>query len=168
MLTGSSENAWSCSWHQERSLLCAEGPFVSRMGLAWQCFCTTQNLLPCTVADAGLLENEIIILAVAMISWSLKLRWGWGKVFPDYGKCNWFKLLHDCKFWYVRGVFVVIWHKEQSSSIRHKMLCLTVFEVLDSDTCVKYSGGEVGYRSLGAMSFKGRSPVWIPPPYFAL
>lgn len=38
------------------------------MPLAWQCVCTTQNLLPGTVAGAGLLENEIILLAVAMIS----------------------------------------------------------------------------------------------------
>lgn len=35
---------------------------------AWQCVCRAQKLLPCTVADAGLLESEIIVLAVAMIS----------------------------------------------------------------------------------------------------
>lgn len=33
-----------------------------------ECVCTTQNLLSCTVADAGLLENEMKILVVAMIS----------------------------------------------------------------------------------------------------
>lgn len=94
--------------------------------------------------------------------WSLKLRWRWGKVFSGYGKCNWFKLLHDCKFWYVQGIFVVILHKEQSSSIRHKILYLVVFEVLDSDTSVKYIGWEVGCRSVGAMSFKAEALCRFP------
>lgn len=34
-------------------------------------------------------------------------------------------------------VSVVILHKEQSSSTRHIILCLTIFKVLDIDTSIK-------------------------------
>lgn len=57
---GTTVNALSSSWHQEKKPLVCK---VTR-----QCVCAPHELLPCTVADDGLLENEMIILTMAMIS----------------------------------------------------------------------------------------------------
>lgn len=68
VLTDSSENAWSCSWHHEKKPHMCRVTICVPDGSGIEVYLTTEDLLPCTVADAGLLEKEIIILAVAMIS----------------------------------------------------------------------------------------------------
>jgi len=95
--------------------------------LGWvchQCVRTLHELIPCTVTDAALLGNEMVILTVVMIS-KVKVEGG-RRHFPIMEN------LIDLQCGVTTssdmfGVDLLQLCKEQLCSIRHKISCPTVF-----------------------------------------